>query len=54
VTTPILLAALVRNDRLSPAAAEAFLREMSAARSWSSNAYVERAKATLRRQREDG
>jgi predicted nucleic acid-binding protein len=53
VTTPILLTALVRNDALSPDAAEAFLTEMSDARSWSSNSYVGRAKALLRRQRED-
>ena len=53
VTTPILLTALVRNDVISPAAAEAFLTETSDARSWSSNSYVERATATLRRQRED-
>ena len=54
VTTPILLTALVRTDALSPDAAEAFLTEMSSARSWSSNSYVERAKATLRQQRESG
>ncbi|PSQ27927.1 hypothetical protein BRD03_05075 [Halobacteriales archaeon QS_9_68_17] len=52
VTTPILLTALVRNGAISPDAAEAFLTEMSVARSWSSNSYVERAKATLRRQRD--
>ena len=54
VTTPILLTALVRTGALSPDTAEAVLTDMSDARSWSSNAYVERAKATLRRQREDG
>ena len=47
VTTPILLTALVRNEAISPDAAETFLVEMSDARSWSSNAYVERATATL-------
>ena len=52
VTTPILLTALVRNEAISPDTAEAFLAEMSDARSWSSNAYVERAKATLRQQRD--
>lgn len=52
VTTPILLTALVRNDELSPDTAEAVVTEMSDVRSWSSNAYVERAKATLRQQRD--
>ena len=54
VTTPIMLTALVRNNALSPDAADAFLAEMSAARSWSANSYVERAKATLHQQRGDG
>ncbi|AEN06194.1 hypothetical protein [Halolamina sp.] len=54
VTTPILLTALVRNEAISPDAADEFLTEMSDARSWSSNSYVERAKATLRQQRDDG
>ena len=53
VTTPILLTALVRSDALSPDAADAFLAEMSDARSWSSNSYVKRAKATLQQQRGD-
>jgi predicted nucleic acid-binding protein len=53
VTTPILLTALVRNDALSPDTAEVILAEMSDARSWSSNSYVERANATLRQQREE-
>jgi predicted nucleic acid-binding protein len=52
VTTPTLLTALVRNGVLSPAAAERFLEEMTHARSWSGNAYVERANETLRRYRE--
>lgn len=52
VTTPTLLPALVRNDVLSPESAEQFLETMSDARSWSGNAYVERARATLQRQRE--
>jgi predicted nucleic acid-binding protein len=52
VTTPILLTALVRNDALSPDDAETLLAEMSDARSWSSNSYVERAKATLQQQRD--
>jgi len=54
VTTPIVLTALVRNDAISPDAADKFLAEMSDARSWSSNSYVERAKATLQQQREVG
>lgn len=53
VTTPIVLTALVRNDELSPDAAEAFLDEMSDARSWSANTYVARARSTLQQQRED-
>lgn len=53
VTTPVLLTALVRNGALSPDAAEECLARMSTARSWSTNAYVERAKDTLRQQRED-
>lgn len=53
VTTPILLTAMVRNDVLSADTAETFLAEMSTARSWSSNAYVERAKATLQQHRRD-
>jgi len=53
VTTPILLIALVRNSALSPDTAEGFLAEMSDARSWSSNSYVERSKATLRQQRDN-
>jgi predicted nucleic acid-binding protein len=54
VTTPILLTALVRNEAISPDTAETFLTEMSDARSWSSNSYVDRANATLRQQRENG
>jgi predicted nucleic acid-binding protein len=54
VTTPILLTALVRNDAISPDVAGGLLAEMSDARSWSTNSYVERAKATLRQQRENG
>jgi predicted nucleic acid-binding protein len=53
VTTPILLTALVRNGAISRDAADDLLAEMSDARSWSSNAYVERAQSTLRRQREN-
>lgn len=52
VTTPLLLTAFVRNGVLPPAAGEAFLAEMSEARSWSENSYVKRARATLEQQRE--
>lgn len=52
VTTPVLLTALARNDTIPPSAADELLTEMSAARSWSSSSYVERAKATLRQQGE--
>jgi predicted nucleic acid-binding protein len=51
VTTPTLLTALVRNDVLSPESAEQLLETMSDARSWSRNAYVARARATLHQQR---
>src|SRR6056297_1625544 len=53
VTTPVLLTALVRNDAILPDAADEFLAEMSDARSWSSNSYVERAQSTLRQQRDN-
>lgn len=53
VTTPIVLTALVRNDMITADTAEAFLDEMSDARSWSANTYVARAKATLQQQRDD-
>ncbi|MFC6906953.1 hypothetical protein [Halalkalicoccus tibetensis] len=53
VTTPVILTALVRNDMLTADAAEAFLDEMSNARSWSANTYVARAKSTLQQQRDD-
>lgn len=53
VTTPILLTALVRNDVISPETADELLAAMSDARSWSSNAYVERAQSTLRQQRDN-
>ena len=52
VTTPIVLVALVRNDVLAPETAADVLATMSDARSWSNNAYVARANATLRRKRE--
>lgn len=53
VTTPIVLTALVRNDVLSSDTAEAFLDDMSAARSWSGNTYVARARSTLQQHKED-
>lgn len=54
VTTPTLLTALVRNGVLTADDAEALLAEMSDARSWSGNAYVDRARTTLRTLGDDG
>lgn len=54
VTTPTLLTALVRNGVLTADDAETLLAEMSDARSWSGNAYVDRARATLRTLGDDG
>ncbi|WP_247728366.1 hypothetical protein [Halovivax limisalsi] len=51
VTTPTLLTALVRNERLDPSAAEDLLSTMRDARSWESNTYVEQARLTLGRQK---
>lgn len=53
VTTPLLLVALVHTGALDPETAETLLDEMSEARSWATNAYVERARATLRQQYDD-
>lgn len=50
VTTPTLLVALVRNGVLSSTEAEDLLTEISDARSWSGNTYVERARETLTHQ----
>ncbi|WP_433634778.1 hypothetical protein [Halomicrococcus sp. NG-SE-24] len=47
VTTPMLLVALVRNDVVSASEAETLLTEMSEARSWSNNTYVQRARDVL-------
>lgn len=47
VTTPMLLVALVRNDVVSASEAEPLLTEMSEARSWSNNTYVQRARDVL-------
>lgn len=51
LTTPTLLTAFVRNGRLSPEAATAQLSTMRDARSWETNAYVERATETLQREK---
>lgn len=48
LTTPSLLLALVRNGRLDVETAEDLLATASEARSWAGNAYVDRARATLR------
>jgi len=47
VTTPTLLVLLTRREVLSRDEADAILTEISDARSWSGNAYVSRARATL-------
>lgn len=47
VTTPTLLVLLARREELSGEDAEAILSDISEARSWSENAYVNRARTTL-------
>lgn len=47
VTTPTLLSVFVRKGQLAPADARALLDEISAARSWNSNTYVQRARSVL-------
>ncbi|ELY92108.1 hypothetical protein C485_00005 [Natrinema altunense JCM 12890] len=47
VTTPTLLSVLVRTDQLSAADARAILDEVSDARSWDANSYVQRARSLL-------
>ncbi|WP_424015598.1 hypothetical protein ACOZ35_06380 [Halorubrum xinjiangense] len=47
VTTPTLLSALVRTDALSAGDARAILDEVSDARSWDANSYVQRARSLL-------
>ena len=47
VTTPTLLSVLVRTEQLTVAAARRFLEEISDARSWSANSYVQRAHSLL-------
>jgi len=49
VTTPTLLSLFVRQSRLESEEAIAILREISEARSWETNSYVERARALLER-----
>ncbi|MXR19455.1 hypothetical protein [Halobacterium bonnevillei] len=47
VTTPTLLSVFVRNGQLSPADAQVLLDEISDARSWDANSYVQRARSLL-------
>ena len=47
VTTPTLLSALVRTEHLSAAEARLLLDEISDARSWDANSYVQRARSLL-------
>ena len=47
VTTPTLLSILVRADQLSTADARVYLEDISEARSWGTNSYVQRARSLL-------
>jgi len=47
VTTPTLLSVLVRTEHLTAADARLFLDEISNARSWGANSYVQRARSLL-------
>ena len=47
VTTPTMLSVLVRTEPLSAADASRLLEEMSDARSWDTNSYVQRARSLL-------
>jgi len=47
VTTPTLLSVLVRTKRLATDEARTLLDEMSSARSWETNSYVQRARSLL-------
>jgi len=47
VTTPTLLSVFVRTGRLTPTEARSFLDEISTARSWETNSYVQRARTLL-------
>jgi predicted nucleic acid-binding protein len=48
VTTPTLLSVLVRTEHLSVADARMLLDEISNARSWGANSYVQRARSLLK------
>ena len=47
VTTPTLLSVFVRTDQLTAADARALLADISTARSWDANSYVQRARSLL-------
>ena len=47
VTTPTLLSVFVRTGRLTPDEARTFLDDISTARSWDANSYVQRARSLL-------
>jgi predicted nucleic acid-binding protein len=47
VTTPTLLSVLTRRGRVSAADAQLVLNEISNARSWETNSYVQRARSLL-------
>jgi len=47
VTTPTLLSVLTRSERISAADAQSVLDEISSARSWEANSYVQRARFLL-------
>ncbi|SDQ51686.1 hypothetical protein [Natronobacterium texcoconense] len=47
VTTPTVLSVLVRTEQLSAADAQILLDEISDARSWNANSYVQRARSLL-------
>lgn len=47
VTTPTLLSVFVRTEKLSAADARTLLNEISAARSWDANSYVQRTRSLL-------
>jgi len=47
VTTPTLLSVFVRTDQLAASEARALLDQLSGARSWEANSYVQRARSLL-------
>ena len=47
VTTPTLLSVFVHTNQLAPATAQTLLDEISEARSWDTNSYVQRARSLL-------